>query len=129
MIVWLFLLPGVSRADQEFTQKSAAVAIVQSLSSAREQIGRRILERQTTSKSGVGITFAVQPAPSATWLDRFRSPPQPQLHHAFAGENGTLVGVEQRWGVVVVLDPSYSNGSVEWQCKVFPSEAAPRLCK
>lgn len=43
-------------------------------------------------------------------------------------EQGTLVGVDFKVHVVVLLFPSSATGKLQWNCSVSPPEAAPKLC-
>jgi len=110
--------PSVAPADQPIDQKAAVSGVITGLGPTRAEVEKRILERRSTAGAGEGVVVRQFPASSQEFLS-----------YGTVSANGTLVGFNQKWGVVVVLDPLYGNGAVTWRCKVFPPVAAPQACK
>jgi hypothetical protein len=42
--------------------------------------------------------------------------------------SGSIVVHSKKYGVVVIQEPTLTQGSVKWGCVVYPSEAKPNVC-
>jgi len=42
--------------------------------------------------------------------------------------SGSIVVHNKKYGVVVIQEPTVSQGSVKWGCVVYPAEAKPNVC-
>jgi hypothetical protein len=42
--------------------------------------------------------------------------------------SGALVVQSKKYNVILIQEPSISQGKVTWSCVVYPAEAKPKLC-
>ena len=42
--------------------------------------------------------------------------------------SGAIVVHSKKYGVVVIQEPTVSQGGVKWSCVVYPAEAKPNIC-
>jgi len=47
----------------------------------------------------------------------------------FVVQEGTLVGIDFKRRVVVVLTPSSRNGTLQWRCEGYPRSVSPKSCQ
>jgi hypothetical protein len=106
-------------ADEDFTARSSAMAIITAVGPVRADITRRIEAQKTLLGAGAGATL-----PPMTTRER-----QYTLEGGHITSSGTIVGFNGKYGVLVVLEPLYTGATVEWRCKVVPVTAAPRACQ
>jgi len=105
--------------SQDFTSTSSATGIIQSLSKTKSEITRKIEAQKSLENAGLGVAL-----PAMTEKDRGYL-----LEGGHITSNGTLVGFNSKYRVLVVLEPTYRSGAVEWRCKVIPATASPKSCQ
>lgn len=106
-------------ASQDFTAKSAAAVIITSVGATRAEISRKIELQKSVTNAGVGLALPSVPSREKVY----------GLESGHITSNGTLVGYNSKYGVVVILEPTYTAGEVQWRCKVLPLAAASRECQ
>ena len=112
-------LPLLAMANQDFTATSSAAAIITAVGPVRAEITRRIEAQKTLVQAGVGAALPPMSARERQYI----------LEGGHVTSSGTIVGFNSKYGVLVVLEPLYSGGAVEWRCKVVPVTAAPKACQ
>jgi len=108
-----------SLASQDFTARSSASAIITAAGPVRAAITRKIESQKSLAHAGDGFAL-----PHIS--DRER---QYSLEAGHITSSGTIVGYNNKYGVVVILEPTYEQGKTEWRCKVLPASAASRECQ
>jgi Tfp pilus assembly major pilin PilA len=97
----------------DYTARASAAGALNDLRELQERVAARALSSQSLSGSGVGIS---------------QSPP-PSLREITVLADGVVVAVASRFGQVIVLVPSYSNGSVSWRCMAGSAKDVPPPCR
>lgn len=119
------LLAGnsIAWANQDVTSKSAAAAIITATSLARDEVGRNISRQKSIQGSGIDVKLRTVLQTERGYFDY-------GMDQGLVSTNGTIVGFNKKFGVLVVFEPKLEAGAVVWICKVLPIESTPSpLCK
>ena len=87
------------------------------LMAAQNAIETYAKAHHTLAGSGVGIKISIA------------APDQLGLSDGIVSTNGVLIGLNRKFGVVAVLEPSLEGDKVTWRCTVMPKKSAPSSCR
>ncbi|MGW8391825.1 hypothetical protein [Pseudoduganella sp. HUAS MS19] len=110
--VWLV---ACSHVD-EVTPRGYVLMLDGGLKQQRESIAKALL-------GGRKIPIA---GPLVWADDGTRTPSAPD--YGWIAATGVIVVQSEKYGVLLIEEPSISEGKVTWRCVVHPAEAMPRLC-
>ncbi len=119
LLLFAAFLSLPAHGSQDFTSTSSATGIIQSFSAAKSEITRKIEAQRSLENAGVGVALPPMPENDKGYL----------LEGGHITSNGTLVGFNSKYRVLVVLEPTYRAGAVVWRCKVVPATASPKSCQ
>jgi hypothetical protein len=116
-ILWGFLSAsgGHERADSTESSRIRASAILAAFSQYESTVTQYV---QAHGKlEGAGANIAIKVLPDGV------------LGRAFVSDRATMIGVDSKNEIVVVLEPILDGPTVRWECSVIPSKASPPTCR
>jgi hypothetical protein len=116
-ILWGFLSVsgGHDRADSTESSRIRASAILAVLSQYESAVTQYV---QTHGKlDGAGANIAIKVLPDGV------------LSRAFVSDRATMIGVDSKNEIVVVLEPFLDGQTVRWECSVIPPKASSTTCR
>ena len=98
---------------QCYTPRAKVSELILASSSLRTEIGKRVLQNQ--SMSGVGLGLSVDLGGRVQW--------------SVVTNDGQIVIASGDPPAVVAFTPSIADGKVVWKCVVVPNSVAPSMCR
>lgn len=114
----LLLLASVACSHvDEITPRSYVGLLFGDTKSLRDEIGQELSHGKAVSSAG---TLTLKP-----WGDGLVVVP---IDLGWVTKGGGIVVHSKKYGVVVIQEPTVSQGGVAWSCVVYPVEAKPNVC-
>jgi hypothetical protein len=116
-IFWGFLFVGGGRdlADGPAASEFRANAVLSTLMQYESAVTQ--YARAHGKLEGAGATIDIKVLPGGV------------LSRAFVSDRATMIGVDAKNEVVVVLEPFLDGQTIRWECSVIPPKASPAACR
>lgn len=111
-ILWGVMFVGTDGAESSQLRASAILSILTQYQSAVDQ---HVRAHGKLDGAGAAIDIKVLP--------------QGVLGRAYVSDRATMVGVDSKKEVVVVLEPFLDGQTIRWECSVIPPRASPASCR
>jgi hypothetical protein len=111
-VSFLALMVGGCNHVDEVTPRSYVGLLLGQTGHLKAEIAKALIEKRGLSSRQVS-----------------EAPQDIPVDYVFVTTSGVLISHSRRYGVVVVQEPLLQDGAVIWKCFVYPSEAAPGVCK
>ena len=117
ILLALFILWGVMfvGTDGMETSQPRASAILSILTQYQSVVEQHV--RAHGKLDGAGATIDIKVLPQGV------------LGRAIVSDRATMVGVDSKKEIVVVLEPFLDGQTLRWECSVIPPKASPALCR
>ena len=116
-IYWGLLFVGAGRdlADGPASSEFRASAVLSTLTQYESAVAEHV--RTHGKLEGAGATIDIKVLPGGV------------LSRAFVSDRATMIGVDSKNEIAVVLEPILNGQTIRWECSVIPPKASPALCR
>jgi len=102
---------------EEYTPRNAVSEIIASFGASRVAIDNYYKNNKSLLGAGSVVLGNINPNSYS------------QLNEYYISDNGVLIGINEEFSVIVILEPKVISNKLEWLCIAYPRKWAPHLCK